>query len=140
MDRPHAVLECHSHLLKYDGRSRTSVIVHDLDLFCASVSPSETQAPLIVDADAVLAGAIPVQGLQAIAGRRGQELECLGRVHLRELARGDLRDRAKSLRASCLKEGPSLFAAEALDHWGTLYRLPVNSKDRAASGVVLPSG
>ena len=46
-----------------------SVIIGDLDIACASFIPNETNAPLIVDPDAMLPFAIPFQGFQAIVLR-----------------------------------------------------------------------
>jgi hypothetical protein len=44
-----------------------SVVVHDFHVFRAADCPPETHAPLPVDAYAVLAGAIVLQGLQLVA-------------------------------------------------------------------------
>jgi hypothetical protein len=45
------------------------MIVNDLNIFSACVRPPEAHAELIVHTDAVLAGAIALQCLQAIARR-----------------------------------------------------------------------
>src|SRR3569833_3323100 len=50
-----------------------SLIVHDLDRLGAVV-PSETDAPLVVDPDAVLARAVALQRLQPVARRTPQNI------------------------------------------------------------------
>src|SRR5690349_12605153 len=56
-----------------------SVIVNDLDVIGVPVFPSKTNAPLIVDADAVLAGAIARQLLRSIPGESMQVVQgCRG--------------------------------------------------------------
>jgi hypothetical protein len=57
--------------------------------------PAEADAVLIVDADAVLAGAIAREGLEAIPGRHAQIVEPPGDLQLKPLASchgGDLRE------------------------------------------------
>jgi len=43
-----------------------SVIVHDLDIERIAMVPAKADAPLIVDPNAVLTGAIPDEFLQAV--------------------------------------------------------------------------
>jgi hypothetical protein len=43
------------------------MIVHDLDIVSVAVPPDEAQAPLVVDPDAVSAGAISDEFFQAVA-------------------------------------------------------------------------
>jgi hypothetical protein len=45
------------------------VVVHDLDIMRVTVSPDETQPPLVIDANAVLPGPTANQRFQVI-GRR----------------------------------------------------------------------
>jgi hypothetical protein len=46
--------------------SLASVVVDDFNVVGVAVNPAETDAPLIVDADAVLAFALALQGFQPI--------------------------------------------------------------------------
>jgi hypothetical protein len=43
------------------------MVIHNLNVFCASVRPAETYAELIIDPDAVLAGTITLQDFKPIA-------------------------------------------------------------------------
>ena len=52
-----------------------SVVIDDLDVMRIAVVPAETDAPLVVDADAVLAIAVSFQCLQAVAGRYAQVVQ-----------------------------------------------------------------
>jgi hypothetical protein len=49
-----------------------SVIICDLDSIYAPIAPNKTNAPLIVDPDAVLLATISFEGLKAIPGRSPQ--------------------------------------------------------------------
>jgi len=51
------------------------VVVDDLDVFGIRSTPAKADSELIVDSDAVLAGAIAFQRLQMIAGRHTQKLQ-----------------------------------------------------------------
>lgn len=42
------------------------MIVHNLNVFCACIGPAEANAPLIIDADAVLSPTFPLQRLKMI--------------------------------------------------------------------------
>jgi hypothetical protein len=81
MDRGHGCGSGHGILL--------SVVVDQLDIFGASVSPFETDPPLLVDADAVQAGAVSFQFLESIAWRDLQVAEQLGSVENQELPEGN---------------------------------------------------
>lgn len=48
------------------------MVIDDLDVLRPAVVPDEAYAPLVVDADAVLAGAVSPERLQAVAGRGGE--------------------------------------------------------------------
>jgi hypothetical protein len=51
------------------------VVIHDLNACGSSLGPSKANAPLIIDANAVLAVAVAFQFSQAIAWRGPQEFE-----------------------------------------------------------------
>jgi hypothetical protein len=92
------------------------VVIHDLNVCWSSLGPSKANAPLIIDANTVLAGAVAFQFFQAIARRGPQEFESFRCIELRQLSSGDFRDRAESPGASRFKEFLSLLATEAFDH------------------------
>jgi len=52
-----------------------SVVVGDLDVEGVSFTPDEADSPLVVDPDAVLPFAIPLQLFQPIPGRHSEVLE-----------------------------------------------------------------
>jgi hypothetical protein len=62
------------------------VIVRDLDVLWPGLGPDETDAPLIVDPNTVLAGTIAPQCLQPIAWRSRQVAQRLGIMQLPQLA------------------------------------------------------
>jgi hypothetical protein len=49
------------------------VVINDFDLRHIAIFPTETDAPLVIDADAPLAGAVSFQRFQAITGRRAEK-------------------------------------------------------------------
>jgi hypothetical protein len=65
------------------------VIVHDLDAMDAIFPPQEADAPLVVDADAVLPLSIPLQGFQSISGRNPQTGQFSGGMELQQLPSRD---------------------------------------------------
>jgi hypothetical protein len=80
------------------------VVIHDLNVCGSSLGPSKANAPLIINANAVLAVAVAFQVFQALARRAPQEFASFRCIELRQLASGDFRDRAESLGASRFKE------------------------------------
>jgi len=62
------------------------VVVHDLDVVGAGGSPSEAEAPLLVDADAVLPGTIAGQLLEAVTWWDPEITEGLGGIEDQEFA------------------------------------------------------
>jgi hypothetical protein len=61
-------------------RCLPSVVVDDLDLFGTGVGPDEADAPLVVDADAVLSLAVTAHLLEPVAGEGAEIVEGLGSV------------------------------------------------------------
>ena len=62
------------------------MVVNDLHLLWASARPSEADAPLGVDPDAVLTGPITFQRLEPVAGRSPQIVQDSCGTHLAKLA------------------------------------------------------
>lgn len=70
------------------GRDRhgfpLSVVVHDFDVPGIPVPPLEADAPLVVDADGVLASPVASEGLKPVAGRHPQMIQRRGAGKLGE--------------------------------------------------------
>jgi hypothetical protein len=64
------------------------VVIDDLHVVSICSFPAETDAPLVVDPDAVLSGPISPQNLQPVAGRNPQILKRLCPVQHEELSEG----------------------------------------------------
>jgi hypothetical protein len=79
---------------------------------------SESRPPLVVDPDAVLAGAGAAQSFQMVARWRAQELERRRRAKLRELASRDALNGLEPFRLTGLEQSASIATPEALDHRG----------------------
>ena len=62
------------------------MVVDDRDVECISVSPTKAYAPLVVDPNAVVTGAITAELLQAISRWNAQIVELFARIELDELA------------------------------------------------------
>jgi hypothetical protein len=65
-----------------------AVVVDDADLVGAAVSPAEKDAPLVVDADRVIAGEVALERLESVARRDSQILESLGGLESDQFAHG----------------------------------------------------
>lgn len=87
------------------------VIVHDLNVQRAFRCPQEADAELIVNADAMLSGALSFQSFQPIARRYAEIIESSGPVQHCQLAHGNGFDVRKAFDA---------FAAEQALRIGTL--------------------
>ena len=67
------------------------MVIDDLDVSCAIRLPIEANAPLLINADTVLAPAISGKSLQHVAWRRTQVLYCSGCIQQNELLQGGAR-------------------------------------------------
>jgi hypothetical protein len=92
------------------------VVIDDLHGVSVTLSPLETDAPLIVDSDAVLTLTVTVQFLQVIAGRDMQVLQRLRVIQHYELAPGGVLDALKAWTALAVEERFRVFAPERLYH------------------------
>ncbi len=66
------------------------MIVLNLNLLCLPSFPVETNTPLIVDANTVLARPVAAQGFQSIAWWRPQITQIIGIFHVEQLAASGL--------------------------------------------------
>lgn len=108
------------------------MIVNDLDLGCSIDGPNEAQAPLSIDADAVLALSIVLQRFKTVPGRNLQVLKNCRPVQLCEFAKRGALDVHPAAHTLAFKEGFGVFAFEALDCHGCIVTCRVYSLKRDA--------
>jgi hypothetical protein len=96
------------------------VIVHNLHVQGIAAAPDEADAPLIVNTNAVLTMAIPVQGFQMIPRRGCQIAQFRGAIQLPELSLGYAFKTLEAPTALAVKESFRLRTAKGLDHWGRI--------------------
>ena len=72
------------------------MVIHDFNVEGMPVPPFEAQTPLVVDTDAVLPCAVPVQRLQSVSWRDRQVSKPLGSVYQQQFAPSRSLDSAKS--------------------------------------------
>ena len=94
-----------------------SVGIDDFDIVRAIRLPAEADAPLVVDADGVLAFAVAFVGFQSVAWRDGEVVEFGDCVKLSEFPQGNTLDGRRE--RSCLpflEEGGGLPRCKGADH------------------------
>jgi hypothetical protein len=97
------------------------MIVAELDVKRISVEPPETEAPLIVDAEAVLSSPVPRQQLQAIAWRHAQKGQRCGSIEEIKLSFRPLGYRIRqALDIPPGEQSGCSHIGECLDHVGKL--------------------
>jgi hypothetical protein len=70
----------------WTGRRCSGLLfVADLDVICVAFFEPEADAPLVVDRDRMLAGAIPFERVQAVARRYAKSLDPIRSVDRRQL-------------------------------------------------------
>ena len=93
------------------------VVVDDLDVECIGNAPHEADAPLVVDADTVLTGAISLQGFETIARGNAKVGEGIGRIENDELAKRDALETCRQpAQAMTVKERFRVGIAEGTYH------------------------
>ena len=98
---------------------RSSVIIDNLDLEGVAVAPPKTDPPLVVDANAVLAGAITFELLQTVTGWDAEVCELLGGVHHAELPEHEsVKLGGEAPDAFTLEQPFRIAIGEARDHCG----------------------
>lgn len=105
------------------------MVICDLHVVRSAVLPVETDAPLIVDADQVLARPITTQLLEAVARRSKKVAQVFCFFEVNQLApRSPLNRWRKLPRLASLEYAFGLIASKALDHYRTLPRSACNDK------------
>jgi hypothetical protein len=92
------------------------MVIHDFDVIAMAVAPDEADPPLIVDANGVLSFSVAPQGLQLIAGRRGQDAQ-LGRgMQLQQLPQRNALEGSEAPGVLIVKKLLRFLRREALNH------------------------
>lgn len=108
------------------------VVVSYLDVCGTCGCPGEADAPLVVDADAVLPLAVAVQLLEAVARRNPKVVDVFGGVEDQELAvSNSLKVGAERADVRAMPDELGLLARERLDHSITITRRVTNCKEEA---------
>ena len=93
------------------------MIVRYFDPFGAALAPDETNAPLVIDADAVLPDPVSLERFQPIAGRCRQILQFLRGMDLPQFSlRDTLNIGRQPSRKPSVKKRLALVIGEAADH------------------------
>ena len=93
------------------------MVVYDFDIMGIRPGPHETDTPLIIDPDAVLALAPPFQAFQAIARRDAQIVQVLCSMQHAQFPAGDrLNLPRQPLRGLAFPDFPGLAVLESDDH------------------------
>jgi len=92
------------------------VVIHDFYVFSACFRPAKADAPLIIDANAVLPAAPALQGFKAIARRHPQVIQAARDLELSELSPRHGSDICESPDALSLGQCLSVGALERSDH------------------------
>jgi len=107
--------------LQFPGHDRLlPVVIHDFDLVRVALAPHETNAPLVVDPNTVLAFSFPAQPFQPIPRRRGQIADSRSEMQLVELSPGDALNSLEPPHRFSLEEALGIAATEGADHTSIL--------------------
>jgi hypothetical protein len=97
------------------------MIIHDLDACRSALGPFKTNAVLVIDADAVLAGSFSFKRFEPVTRRYAQIVERCRRIDLIELAKGGFpkmfwQEPSRRCRVDAVKDILGGFIGERLDH------------------------
>jgi hypothetical protein len=92
------------------------MVINNFNIFGTSFCPSEADAPLPVNTDAVLPGSIALERFQSITGRYSQILEICRNFKLSQFPAGNCGDARKSLDAVSFRKGLGIGALEGSNH------------------------
>jgi len=104
------------------------VVIHDLDFVGVAVAPGKAQAPLVIDADTVLALTIALQALQPVSRQQREGSHVRSRVqHVQFPQRLTLND-LEPAHGFPAEKALRISAAESPDHLQNVYCYSVNVK------------
>lgn len=93
------------------------MVIYDFDFVDVFAFPTKAEAPLVIDANAVLAAALAFKRLQAVAGRKAHDVESVGGIELEEFSSGSALDVGRQVtRSRAAEEFFCLGVGEAFDH------------------------
>jgi hypothetical protein len=92
------------------------VVIHNFYIVSIAITPDKADAPLVVDADAVLPFPIAFHCFQAIARRRPQIAKVSGNIQLAQLSLGHPFESPKTLDSLPAVKLFGLPRPEGLDH------------------------
>jgi len=105
------------------------VVIRYLNIMRIPVTPSEANAPLIVNANAVLTGPISLELLESIPGRDPQVRQSLGSIQYQQLPESaPMKTRWQSANTLALEEPFGVTIPEALYHAGNITNTVNNGK------------
>lgn len=111
------------------------MIVFDADVFGALLAPDESDAPLQVDADGVLAFAISVQRVQTIGWREAESFESGGSSKFAEFAKRSILNLDWQLaRRQAIPDFFGILVGETLNHISSVTYLRFSSIGCESSG------
>ena len=112
------------------------MVVRDFDFVRIAVAPDETDTPLIVYANTMLAFAIGTQGLQVISRRRSQIAKPDDCIQLPEFPKRDPLDASKPLDRFPVVELFRLPRPKRLNHLISLYCYPLHVNQYESKQIV----
>lgn len=105
------------------------MVVGHLDVIGVMLLPSETDTPLVVDANAPLTRTVATKLFRAVGRRHAQKVECVRRIDGLQLGVGTAMDvRRKTPHASTREQGGGRLVSEALDHLQRIVRITFSVK------------
>ena len=97
------------------------MVVNNLDFVGMPSAPNKANAPLIVDADAVLPPPIPFQAFEAVSRQRRKRSDIYNGIENIQFAKRRALDCLEPAHSFPVKEALGIRAAERLDHISMLY-------------------
>jgi hypothetical protein len=97
--------------------------VHDLNVVGIAASPDEADAPLVIDANTVLAPAIALEGYQLVAGRGLQVFKDASPMQIEQLPAGRALECPEAPDRHVVEQGRCVLAPERPDHEITVLRM-----------------
>ena len=111
------------------------MVVHNLDVFSARGGPAEAETILVVDTDAMLTGAVALEGLESVARRHAKVVEPPRDLQLPKLASCDGLDASKPLDPPPMRDALGDSVPERHDHDGIVTRRVINVKRDYRGGL-----
>lgn len=96
------------------------MVIHDLYLGRVALAPHEADAPLVVDANAVLPLSVAFQLFKPVTGRSGQVAKPHGEMQLLQFSPGNALDGSKSLHPLAVEQSLRIDAAKGCNHRGSV--------------------